>query len=88
MEEVLRTCLPRLDERLRRGGGLGWLFGGPLHPFAACGSTCVAAAVDLERHELVVANIGDSRAMLLRDGKAGNGLERLENGSRMALKSL
>ena len=73
MEEVLRCCLPRLDERLRRGWGLGWLFGGPLHPFAAVGSTCVAAVVDLQKQLLVVANIGDSRAMLLRDGKAGDG---------------
>jgi len=71
LAEVLRQSLPRLDERLRRGSwGLGWLFPGLLHPFATCGSTCVVAALDLLRREVVVANVGDSRALLIRDGKA------------------
>ncbi|CAK9069351.1 Probable protein phosphatase 2C 6 (PP2C 6) [Durusdinium trenchii] len=71
LAEVLRQSLPRLDERLRRGSwGIGWLFPGLLHPFATCGSTCVVAGIDFLRRELVVANIGDSRALLIRDGKA------------------
>lgn len=71
LAEVLHQSLPRLDERLRRGSwGLGWLFPGLLHPFATCGSTCVVAALDLLRREVVVANVGDSRALLIRDGKA------------------
>jgi len=71
LAEVLRQALPRLDTRLRSGSwGLGWLFPGLLHPFATCGSTCVACAVDLIHREVVVANIGDSRALLIRDGKA------------------
>mmetsp|Transcript_13766 Transcript_13766/g.25811 ORF Transcript_13766/g.25811 Transcript_13766/m.25811 type:complete len:466 (-) Transcript_13766:169-1566(-) len=71
MAEVLRQSLPRLDEKLRSGSwGIGRLFPGVLHPFAACGSTCVTAAVDFVGREVVVGNIGDSRALLIRDGKA------------------
>ncbi|CAE8689731.1 unnamed protein product [Polarella glacialis] len=50
--------------------GLGRIMSGSLHPFAACGSTAVCAAVDFVSREVVVANIGDSRALLIRDGKA------------------
>ncbi|CAJ1425985.1 unnamed protein product, partial [Effrenium voratum] len=57
--QVLRQALPRLDTRLRSGSwgpalnvsSLGWLFPGLLHPFATCGSTCVACAVDLIHRE-------------------------------------
>ncbi|CAE7666647.1 ppm-1.G, partial [Symbiodinium pilosum] len=68
---VIRQSLPRLDEKLRSGSwGIGWLFPGALHPFAACGSTCVTAAVDFVGREVIVGNVGDSRALLIRDGKA------------------
>ncbi|OLP97797.1 putative protein phosphatase 2C 6 [Symbiodinium microadriaticum] len=71
LAEVVRQSLPRLDEKLRSGSwGIGWLFPGVLHPFAACGSTCVTAAVDLVGREVIVGNVGDSRALLIRDGKA------------------
>jgi len=71
LTQVLRKTLPRLDAKLRDPSwGMGWLLPGPFHPFTACGSTAVVAAVDFVSNEVVVANIGDSRALLIRDGKA------------------
>eukprot|EP00929_Paragymnodinium_shiwhaense_P083798 TRINITY_DN44768_c0_g1_i1.p1 TRINITY_DN44768_c0_g1~~TRINITY_DN44768_c0_g1_i1.p1 ORF type:complete len:475 (-),score=102.41 TRINITY_DN44768_c0_g1_i1:75-1499(-) len=71
LEQALRVALPRLDEELRRGAlGLGSMLPGLLHPFCGMGSTAVVAAVDLKSREVVVANVGDSRAILIRNGKA------------------
>eukprot|EP00930_Biecheleria_cincta_P010900 TRINITY_DN11328_c0_g1_i1.p1 TRINITY_DN11328_c0_g1~~TRINITY_DN11328_c0_g1_i1.p1 ORF type:complete len:436 (-),score=74.17 TRINITY_DN11328_c0_g1_i1:17-1267(-) len=68
--DVLGQSLPRLDARLRGNSFGGWMLPGPLHPFTACGSTAVVAAVDFVSREVIVANIGDSRALLIRHGKA------------------
>lgn len=72
VEKALSEALPRLDQRIRRGPwpGLGKLIPTILHPFTLIGCTACVAAVDFARREVVVANIGDSRAMLVRDGKA------------------
>mmetsp|Transcript_104956 Transcript_104956/g.338450 ORF Transcript_104956/g.338450 Transcript_104956/m.338450 type:complete len:461 (-) Transcript_104956:151-1533(-) len=71
LAESLEEALPRLDARLKAGSwGLGRMLPGPLHPFASCGSTACVAAVDFESREVLVANVGDSRAMLIRNGKA------------------
>mmetsp|Transcript_125571 Transcript_125571/g.250519 ORF Transcript_125571/g.250519 Transcript_125571/m.250519 type:complete len:429 (+) Transcript_125571:99-1385(+) len=71
LAESLEEALPRLDAQLRVGSwGLGKLLPGPLHPFAACGSTACVAAVDFRTREVVVANVGDSRTLLIRNGKA------------------
>lgn len=71
LEEALEEALPRLDAQLRGGSwGLGNLLPGPFHPFAACGSTACVAAVDFRNRVVVVANVGDSRALLIRNGKA------------------
>mmetsp|Transcript_19618 Transcript_19618/g.45674 ORF Transcript_19618/g.45674 Transcript_19618/m.45674 type:complete len:471 (-) Transcript_19618:149-1561(-) len=68
---ALEQALPRLDTSLRSGPwGLARLLPSMLHPFAACGSTACVAAVDFSRREVIVANVGDSRAMLIRKGKA------------------
>lgn len=71
LEDALARALPSLDARLRDGlWGLGHILPAPLHPFAAVGSTACVAVVDFARREVLVANIGDSRAMLIRNGKA------------------
>lgn len=71
LEEALRKALPNLDAKIRAGSfGLGRVFPVVLHPFAATGSTACVAAVDFESREVLVANIGDSRAVLVRNGKA------------------
>jgi len=70
LEECLEKALPRLDARLRAGFfGLGHLLPGPLHPFCTVGSTACVAAVDFATREVIVANVGDSRAMLVKNGK-------------------
>eukprot|EP00747_Dinoflagellata_sp_TGD_P167692 gnl/TRDRNA2_/TRDRNA2_192574_c0_seq1.p1 gnl/TRDRNA2_/TRDRNA2_192574_c0~~gnl/TRDRNA2_/TRDRNA2_192574_c0_seq1.p1 ORF type:complete len:491 (-),score=80.15 gnl/TRDRNA2_/TRDRNA2_192574_c0_seq1:39-1511(-) len=71
LEEALELALPQLDAKLRAGAwGIGRLLPGLMHPFATVGSTACVAAVDFAHHEVIVANVGDSRAMLIRDGKA------------------
>lgn len=71
LAQALEMALPEVDNQLRAGSmGLGWTVPLLLHPFAACGSTACVAAVDFSRSEVHVANIGDSRALLIRDGKA------------------
>lgn len=71
--EALHAALPRLDARMRLGAlGLGRLLPGLLHPFCHEGSTACVAAVDFSKQEIVTANIGDSRGILIRDGKAIN----------------
>lgn len=68
--EVLHTCLPSLDEKLNVGPfGLGRLLPPVMHPFLLMGSTGCIAAVDFSKREVVAANIGDSRAMLIRNGR-------------------
>lgn len=71
LAEALEKAVPALDARMRTGAfGLGRLLHGPLHPFYHEGSTACVAAVDFARQEIVVANLGDSRGILIRDGKA------------------
>lgn len=71
LEEALRKALPSLDAKIRAGSlGLGRVFPTVFHPFAATGSTACVAAVDFDAREVLVANIGDSRAVLVRNGKA------------------
>jgi len=68
---ALEAALPSVDAKLRAGKlNAGRVLPLSLHPFAGCGSTACVAAVDLVRREVVVANIGDSRAILIRNGKA------------------
>lgn len=71
LEEALRSSLPRLDAMIRSGPlGLGSVCPTMFHPFAGTGSTACVAAVDFASREVLVANIGDSRAVLIRGGKA------------------
>lgn len=71
LEEALSKALPRLDARVRAGAlQLGRLCKGALHPFHTVGTTACVAAVDFAKQEIVVANVGDSRAILIRGGKA------------------
>mmetsp|Transcript_19463 Transcript_19463/g.54853 ORF Transcript_19463/g.54853 Transcript_19463/m.54853 type:complete len:422 (+) Transcript_19463:48-1313(+) len=71
LAEALEKALPRLDARLRAGcWGLGRMLPTLLHPFASCGSTACVAAVDLVNREVLVSNIGDSRAILIQNGRA------------------
>lgn len=71
LREVFETCLPLLDEKLNNGPfGLGRVLPPLMHPFLLMGSTGVVAAVDFANREVITANIGDSRAMLIRNGKA------------------
>lgn len=71
LQQSMESALPRLDLRLRRGClGLGGLLPGMLHPFSTVGSTACLVAVDFVRREVLCASIGDSRAMLIRNGKA------------------
>lgn len=68
---ALEAALPRLDDKIRKGPwGLGRALPQVMHPFDSMGSTCVVAAVDFVAREVVVANVGDSRAMLIQKGKA------------------
>lgn len=71
LKEVFQTGLPSLDEKLSVGPfGLGRFVPPVFHPFLMMGSTGCIAAVDFSKREVIVANIGDSRAMLIRDGLA------------------
>lgn len=70
LKEVFLEALPRIDEKLGVGPlGLGRLLPPVMHPFLLMGSTSVAVGVDFARREVVAANIGDSRAMLIRNGE-------------------
>lgn len=70
LAEALSEALPKIDATLKAGcWGLGRAMPLALHPFALVGSTCCVAAVDFVRREVHVANIGDSRALLIRGGK-------------------
>jgi len=71
LRKALEDALPRLDDKLHRGLlGLGRLCPSVMHPFCTIGSTACVAAVDLRRREVVCANVGDSRAFIIRKGKA------------------
>lgn len=71
LSEVFRACLPRLDEKLNVGPyGLGRHLPAVMHPFLLMGSTGCIAAVNFSTREVITANIGDSRAMLIRGGIA------------------
>lgn len=74
LEEALLKALPRLDAQMR-AGPLGLLRFMPisLHPFGHVGSTACVAAVDFEAQRVLVANVGDSRAMLIRPGRDRRG---------------
>eukprot|EP00747_Dinoflagellata_sp_TGD_P225009 gnl/TRDRNA2_/TRDRNA2_98215_c0_seq2.p1 gnl/TRDRNA2_/TRDRNA2_98215_c0~~gnl/TRDRNA2_/TRDRNA2_98215_c0_seq2.p1 ORF type:complete len:320 (-),score=52.00 gnl/TRDRNA2_/TRDRNA2_98215_c0_seq2:77-958(-) len=69
---VLAELVVELDEALLAGPlGIGWLLSPSwLHPFSSVGSTCCIAAVDPGSAKVIVANTGDSRAVLCRNGKA------------------
>lgn len=62
-EKVMRSCFWKMDEEVRTGGGSG---GGA--KVEMVGSTAVVVVVGKE--EVVVANCGDSRAVLCRGGVA------------------
>merc|ERR1719181_2722738 len=69
--EVFESCLPCLDEKLSVGPfGVGRVLPAVMHPFLLMGSTGCIAAVDFSKREVVAANVGDSRAMLIREGRA------------------
>jgi len=71
LAEALAEALPRLDARIRAGPlRMGGILPTVLHPFVACGSTACVAIVDFKTREVLVANVGDSRAMFVRKGKA------------------
>eukprot|EP00401_Gymnodinium_catenatum_P050606 CAMPEP_0117490568 /NCGR_PEP_ID=MMETSP0784-20121206/17617_1 /TAXON_ID=39447 /ORGANISM="" /LENGTH=395 /DNA_ID=CAMNT_0005285329 /DNA_START=258 /DNA_END=1445 /DNA_ORIENTATION=- len=71
LQTALKNMLPRLDERILRGYmGLGRMLPFFTHPYATCGSTACVVAVSFTRREVFVANLGDSRAILIRNGKA------------------
>lgn len=71
LEATLAEALPRLDAKLRAGPHwIGRAMPGVLHPFTACGSTACVAAVNFDSREVIAANVGDSRALLIRNGKA------------------
>eukprot|EP00928_Gymnodinium_smaydae_P066734 TRINITY_DN496_c0_g1_i1.p1 TRINITY_DN496_c0_g1~~TRINITY_DN496_c0_g1_i1.p1 ORF type:complete len:462 (-),score=109.48 TRINITY_DN496_c0_g1_i1:222-1607(-) len=71
LEKALEMALPRLDARMRAGfGSLGRLLPTAFHPFLFCGSTACVAGVDFSNRQVVVSNVGDSRAMLVKKGKA------------------
>jgi len=74
LEEALLKSLPRIDARIRTGPlGLLRFMPASLHPFGHVGSTACVAAVDFEAQRVLVANVGDSRAMLIRRGREGRG---------------
>eukprot|EP00927_Polykrikos_kofoidii_P012746 TRINITY_DN1551_c0_g3_i1.p1 TRINITY_DN1551_c0_g3~~TRINITY_DN1551_c0_g3_i1.p1 ORF type:complete len:468 (-),score=76.58 TRINITY_DN1551_c0_g3_i1:44-1447(-) len=71
VEKALERTLPQLDSKFRKGAmGLGMAFPRAWHPFSTVGSTACVAVVDFTAREVVVANIGDSRTLLIRNGKA------------------
>lgn len=71
LAEALEKSLPRLDALMRAGlFASARLLPGILHPFYHEGSTACVAAVDFARKEIITANIGDSRGILIRNGKA------------------
>jgi len=71
LQQALEEALPRLDLLLRRGPcGLGSLFPNMMHPFSTMGCTACVVGLDQARHEVVCANVGDSRAFLIKKGKA------------------
>jgi len=71
LAEVLSTALPELDLYMRSGVfALGRLLPGMLHPFCHEGSTACVVAVNFATQEVVAANVGDSRGLLIRNGKA------------------
>jgi len=71
LAEALENSLPNLDAQMRSGPfGYERLLPLMMHPFFHEGSTACIAAVDFARQEIVTANIGDSRGILIRNGKA------------------
>lgn len=71
IQRAMEDALPKLDALLRNGClGMGWAFPATLHPFGGVGSTACLAAVDVARREVVCASAGDSRAFLIKKGKA------------------
>ncbi|XP_030951993.1 probable protein phosphatase 2C 8 isoform X2 [Quercus lobata] len=67
-EKVMRSCFWKMDEEVRTGGGCGSGGGGGGAKVEMVGSTAVVVVVGKE--EVVVANCGDSRAVLCRGGVA------------------
>jgi len=68
--EALSMALPNLDAKLRRGiGHVASMLPNFLHPFFHTGCTAIVVGVDFKSRHVMAANIGDSRAMLVRKGK-------------------
>lgn len=68
---ALEDALPRLDASLRSGcWGLARLLPMAMHPFSSMGSTACVVALDVAKREVVCANVGDSRAFVIKNGKA------------------
>mmetsp|Transcript_41669 Transcript_41669/g.90025 ORF Transcript_41669/g.90025 Transcript_41669/m.90025 type:complete len:567 (-) Transcript_41669:218-1918(-) len=71
LQACLEETIPAVDARLRRGiGGLGCLLPIGVHPFSTTGSTACVVAIDFVTREVICSNIGDSRAMIIRNGRA------------------
>jgi len=71
LQQALEEALPRLDAMLRYGPfGIGRLCPTILHPFCTMGCTACVVGLDHARREVVCANVGDSRAFLIKKGKA------------------
>lgn len=69
--QSIEEALPKLDQVLLRGlGGFGHVLPPPIHPFSTVGSTACVVGIDFKTMEVVCANIGDSRAILCKNGKA------------------
>lgn len=70
LANILTDAVEEVDVCLFNGPlGIGWLLSS-LHPFWSVGCTSCVAVVDPIERKIVVANTGDSRAILCRDGVA------------------
>lgn len=71
MEDILAEAVSEVDDALLGGPlGIGYMLHKEwLHPFSGTGCTSCLAALDVSTSQLVVANTGDSRAILCSHGQ-------------------